>query len=61
VSADGEISQEEQGIAEEIKASIQGAHHGVFGKMGKLVGNSVNRRAQVVENAPNREIHLMIL
>jgi uncharacterized tellurite resistance protein B-like protein len=58
VSADGEISEEEKSTADEIKSAIQGAHHGVFGKMGKLVGSSVNRRAQAVENAPNRELHL---
>jgi len=58
VSVDGKISEEEQRTIEEIKSAIQSANIGVFGKMGKLVGNSVNRRTQAVENAPNRELHL---
>lgn len=58
VSVDGKISEEEQRTIEEIKSAIQSANIGVFGKMGKLMGNSVNRRTQAVENAPNRELHL---
>lgn len=58
VSVDGKISEEEQRTIEEIKSAIQSANTGVFGKMGKLMGNSVNRRTQAVENAPNRELHL---
>jgi uncharacterized tellurite resistance protein B-like protein len=58
VSADGEITDEERETAEEIKSAIQDANVGVLGGMGKFLGNSVNRRSQAVENAPNRELYL---
>lgn len=58
VSADGAVSDEERAAAEEIKSAIQDAHAGGFGKMGRLFGNSVDRRSQAVANAPNREQYL---
>ena len=58
VSADGEVSDEELAAAEEIKSSIREANVGVFGGMGKFLGNSMNRRSQAIENAPNRELYL---
>lgn len=58
VSADGEITVEERETAEKIKAAIQDANVGVLGGMSKFLGNSVNRRSQAVENAPNRELYL---
>ena len=58
VSADGEISVEEQLTVTEMKAAIQDANVGVLGGMGRLLGNSVNRRSQAVNGAPNRELHL---
>ncbi len=58
VSADGEITAEERESVEEIKSAIQEARVGVFGGMGKFLGNSMNRRSQAVENAPNRELYL---
>lgn len=57
-SADGEIAPEEQATVEEIKMSIQEANVGVLGGMGKLLGNSMNRRSRVIGNAPNRELYL---
>lgn len=56
--ADGEVPDEELATVEEIEAAIQGTHAGGFGKMGQLLGRSVNRRSQAVENAPNRERYL---
>jgi uncharacterized tellurite resistance protein B-like protein len=58
VSADGEVSDEELAAAEEIKSSIREANVGVFRGMGKFLGNSMNRRSQAIENAPNRELYL---
>ena len=58
VSADGEVSDEELAAAEEIKSSIREANVGVFGGMGKFLGNSMNRRSQAIDNAPNRELYL---
>ena len=56
--ADGEVPEEELATVEEIEAAIQGTNTGGFGKMGRLLGKSVNRRSQAVENAPNRERYL---
>jgi len=56
--ADGEVPEEELATVEEIETAIQGNNTGGFGKMGRLLGRSVNRRSQAVENAPNRERYL---
>jgi uncharacterized tellurite resistance protein B-like protein len=56
--ADGEIAPEEQATVEEIKLFIQEANVGVLGGMGKLLGNSMNRRSRAIGNAPNRELYL---
>jgi uncharacterized tellurite resistance protein B-like protein len=56
--ADGEVPEEERGAVAEIEAAIQGANPGGLGKLGRLMGRSVSRRTQVVENAPNRERYL---
>jgi uncharacterized tellurite resistance protein B-like protein len=58
VSADGEISPQEQISVEEIKSAIRNANVGVLGGMGNFLGSSLNRRSKAVENAPNRELHL---
>jgi uncharacterized tellurite resistance protein B-like protein len=58
MQADGEVPDEERATVEAIEAAIQGTNTGGFGKMGRLLGRSVNRRSQTVENAPNREIYL---
>jgi len=56
--ADGEVPEEELATVEEIEAAIQGSNTSGFRKMGRLLGRSVDRRSQVVENAPNRERYL---
>jgi uncharacterized tellurite resistance protein B-like protein len=58
VKADGKISAEEQITVEEMRTAIQESSTGLFSRMGKLVGNSVNRRSQSLESAPNRENYL---
>ena len=58
VSADGEISVEEQASVEEIKSAIRDANVGVLGSMGNFLGSSLNRRSKAIENAPNRELYL---
>lgn len=58
VSADGEVSAEEQAAANEIKDAIRDANAGIFGGMGKFLGNSMNRRSQALQSAPNRELYL---
>jgi uncharacterized tellurite resistance protein B-like protein len=56
--ADGETTPEEQAAVEEIRSAIQEANFGVFGKMGKFLGNSLDRRSRAVVNAPNRELYM---
>jgi uncharacterized tellurite resistance protein B-like protein len=58
MQADGEIPEAEQAAVEEIKAAIQGSNSGGMGRLGRLMGRSVKRRSQVVENAPNRELYI---
>jgi uncharacterized tellurite resistance protein B-like protein len=58
VSADGEISPQEQTSVEEIKSAIRDANVGVLGGMGNFLGSSLNRRSKATENAPNRELYL---
>jgi hypothetical protein len=58
MKADGEIPEAEQAAVEEIKAAIQGSNSGGMGGLGRLMGRSVKRRSQVVENAPNRELYI---
>lgn len=55
VSADGEISDEERAVVEEINTAIQKANVGIFGQIGKMLGGSMNRRSQALMEAPNRE------
>lgn len=55
VNADGELSDEELAAAEEIKSAIQDVNVGLFGSMSKML---VNRRSNVIANAPNREMYL---
>ncbi len=57
MQADGEISEAEQAAVEEIRAAIQGSNSGGMDRLGRLMGRSVKRRSQVVENAPNRELY----
>lgn len=56
--ADGEVSQEEQAVIEEIKASIQSASVGILGGIGRLIRGPIHRRSERVANAPNREADL---
>jgi uncharacterized tellurite resistance protein B-like protein len=58
VSADGEISAEEQETVEQIKSAIRDANVGMLGSMGNFLGSSVSRRSKAVTNAPNRELYM---
>ena len=58
MQADGETPEAEQAAVEEIKAALQGSNSGGIGRLGRLMGLSVKRRSQVVENAPNRELYI---
>lgn len=58
VSADGEISPEEQASVDEIKSAIRDANMGLLGSMGNFLGSSLNRRSKAIESAPNRELYM---
>lgn len=58
IQADGVISDEEAAVVGEIKASIQEVNVSIFGQMGRLMRQPLQRRSQALENAPNRELFL---
>jgi uncharacterized tellurite resistance protein B-like protein len=58
ISADGEITEEERVVAEEIKAAIESAGTGIVGGLGKLLTGPIQRRSQAIAGAPNREAFL---
>jgi uncharacterized tellurite resistance protein B-like protein len=58
ISADGEITEEEKVVAQEIKAAIETAGTGLVGGMGKLIRGPIQRRSQAIAGVPNREAFL---
>ena len=57
VLADGLVTEEEKAIVNEIKTQIESANVGVFGQLGRVVKNSIQRRETALSAAPNREEH----
>ncbi len=57
VQADGIVTEEEKVIVNEIKTQIESANVGVFGQLGRVVKNSIQRREAALSTAPNREEH----
>jgi len=55
VRADGVITESEQQVVEEIKATIESASVGIFSGVGKLVSGALERRSKALSEAPNRE------
>jgi len=53
--ADGDVSEEEEQIAAEIRATIESVN---VGALSRLVKGMTGRRAQALANAPNREDYL---
>ncbi|OGO17208.1 MAG: hypothetical protein A2Z14_10065 [Chloroflexi bacterium RBG_16_48_8] len=58
IHVEGEITQEEVEVSEEIKAAIQSAGVGILGGMSKLMSGPILRRSQAIAGAPNREVFL---
>jgi len=58
IHADGEITQEEADMAEQIKTAIQSAGVGILGGVSKLMSGPIQRRSQTVADIPNREVFL---
>ena len=57
VMADGIVSEEEKAIIEEIKSQIETANVSIFGHLGRVVKDSIQRREAALSGAPNREEH----
>ena len=55
VEADGEVTEQEQELLNQIQSSIESVDTGLFGDLGRLVRGALQRRSQAVRNAPNRE------
>jgi uncharacterized tellurite resistance protein B-like protein len=55
VEADGEVTEQEQELLDQIQSSIESVDTGLFGDLGRLVRGALQRRSQAVRNAPNRE------
>lgn len=57
IEADGTVSESEEKVMAEIRAAIDSADTGLLGGLQRLLGGAVDRRSQVVANAPNRELY----
>jgi len=55
VEADGKITDEEQAVLNDMKATIESVDTGIFGDLGRMVRGAMQRRSQTLNNAPNRE------
>lgn len=57
VSADGQVTEEEQQVVQAIRQQIDSVDTSIFGQLGRLVGGSLARRQASLQSAPNREEH----
>ena len=55
IHADGDIPEDEEKVAQEIKTAIENANTSAIGGLGRLISGSLRRRSAVIANAPNRE------
>jgi uncharacterized tellurite resistance protein B-like protein len=58
IAADGQVTDEERAVVDEIKSNIENADVGLFGQLGGLLRGSVQRRSEALTNAPNRELEI---
>jgi len=58
VAADGQVTDAEQVVIDEIRDTIQNADVGLFGQLGGLLRGPVQRRSQAIASAPNRELEV---
>jgi uncharacterized tellurite resistance protein B-like protein len=56
--ADGDISENEQAVFEEIKAALEDVNTSIFGQVQRLMSEPVERRTDIAAQAPNRELLL---
>jgi len=58
IQADGEVTNDEQVVMEEIKNALQEVNVSIFGRIGRVLRGPVQRRSQTFADTPNRELHL---
>jgi uncharacterized tellurite resistance protein B-like protein len=58
IEADGEVTEDEKVVAQEIADTIQAVDVSLFGQMGRFVRVPIQRRQQRVTSTPNRELYL---
>lgn len=55
LEADGTMTEEEQSVLSEIRSMIEDVDTGFFNYVGHLIRNALQRRSEVMSEAPNRE------
>lgn len=58
LQADGNVSAEERLVLEEVRSALDEVNVNIFGQFGRIISGPVQRRSEVVGQAPNRELHL---
>ncbi|HEY42735.1 MAG TPA: hypothetical protein G4O11_02010 [Anaerolineae bacterium] len=58
IEADGEVTEEERVVAQEIEAAIEAVDVSIFGQMGRLMRGPLRRRQQVFAEPHNRELYM---
>jgi len=58
VSTDGEISEKELELVEEVRPLIENSNVSLLGPLSRLMRGSVQRHSRVMAEAPNREVYL---
>ena len=55
VEADGQVTEEEQEVLDQIQSSIDWISTGLLSNLGRLIQGAMKRRSRAARNAPNRE------
>lgn len=58
IEADGDVTEEERAMAQEIEAAIGAVDVSIFSQMGRLMLGPLRRRQQIVTEPYNREIYM---
>jgi uncharacterized tellurite resistance protein B-like protein len=58
IQADGQVSDEERAVFQEVRSALEAGNAKTFGHFGRMIRGPVQRRSEAVESAPNRELYL---
>lgn len=58
LKADGQVSDEEQAVFQEVRSAIEAGNAKALGSFGRMIRGPVQRRSEAVMKAPNRELYL---